>query len=87
MQGQPLEIGRIYFNLAFEDDDMRLPVIYSCEYLGITGGNVGVHTFRLLGTGDSLELNDGQLDLIVGLDELTTLLRKWAQQNPNISAQ
>ena len=84
-QQHPLEIGHIYFALAYEGDGMRYPVVHSYEYLGTSDEATEVHLFRFLGSGDSLELTEGQLDLIVRWDELTKMLQKWATDNPALS--
>lgn len=85
-QRDSLEIGRIYFDLAFEDDDMRYPVIHAYEFLGTSKNEPPTYTFRFIGTDDYLDLTERNLDLIVGVDELTSLLRRWAEENPTLSS-
>jgi hypothetical protein len=82
-----LDIGRIYFGLAYEDDDLKYPIVHSYEYLGLSGGSSDVHSFRFLGTGDLLELTDGQLDLIFGVDGLKEALKAWARENPALAGE
>lgn len=81
-----MDIGRIYFGLAYADDDLKYPIVHSYEYLGLSGESSDIHTFRFLGTGDLLELTDGQLDLISGVDELKEALAVWARENPELAA-
>jgi hypothetical protein len=82
---EELKIGRIYFGIAYEDDALKYPIIHSYEYLGLSDEQPEVHAFRFLGSGDSLELTDGQLDLIFGPNELMRSLQRWARENPTLS--
>lgn len=79
-----LKVGCIYCGLAYEDDDLRYPIVNTYEYLGTAGGK-GMHEFRFLGSGDFLELADDQLNLISGIAELSELLRGWARENPTLA--
>ncbi len=80
--GEKMNIGQIYFGLAYEDDDQKYPIVHSYEYLGLSRERSDVHSFRFLGTGDFLELTDEQLDLISGVDGLKEVLEVWARKNP-----
>jgi hypothetical protein len=81
-----LEIGRIYFGVGYEDDGLRYPIVHSYEYVGVSSSRPGIHLFRFVGTGNSLELADSQLDLISTVDGLTRILREWAARNPTLAA-
>lgn len=82
---QVLEIGRIYFGVAYEDDQRRYPIIHSYEYQGVSNDDPGIHVFRFLGTGDSLELTESNLDLIVSVGKLELMLHEWASDHPALS--
>ena len=80
-----MDIGRIYFGLAYADDNLKYPIVNSYEYLGLSGDDPDVHIFRFLGTGDLLELTDRQLDLISGVDEIKEALSVWARENSELA--
>ena len=87
MQVSDLEIGRIYFNFGFEDDNMSYPIINSYEYMGVSDEQVeAMHIFRIIGAeGDTLELDEKHLNVIMGLIELGNELQEWARDNPRLS--
>lgn len=79
-----LNLGRIYFGLAYEDDGLRYPIVQTYEYLGRSGDPSELHIFRLLGSGDTLELGEGQLDLVLNTNGLTRMLLRWEKENPSL---
>jgi len=83
MRGSDLETGEIYFVLVYEDSDLTRAMIESYEYLGMDldgtpkEGEDLRYFFRLLGTDDTVVLNERQLEQVWNLPaligELTTL--------------
>ena len=80
-----LEIGKLYFGVSYEDEEMAYPIIQSYEYLGLDGENADLHLFRILGSGDELEVGESNLDLILSLSALNKLLVRWADKNPSLA--
>lgn len=89
MQPSELEVGRVYFGLAYEDDELTRPIVHSYEYLGtdINGAPKTTegtrYCFRFLGSQDSFEVTQQQLDLILDLSGLVNALTEWRDGNPN----
>lgn len=77
-----LLVGRIYFQIYYEDEDLRYPFVHSYEYCGRT--ERGKFEFRHVGTGDYYMLDEASLESVEGMDQFVTSLKEWAQQNPDL---
>jgi hypothetical protein len=81
--GMSLRAGGIYFCLAYEDNEQLRPIIHSLQYIGtegdaLTGGEGDLrYVFRCVGSEDSMEFLEGQLDLVSDLPSLVTALQEW----------
>lgn len=81
--GNDLREGGIYFCLAYEDSEHLCPIIHSLQYIGTEGdvsnggGGELRYVFRCLGSDDSMEFLEGQLDLVSDLPSLITDLHEW----------
>ena len=85
VQPSRLAIGRVYFSLAYEDDDLIRPIVHSYEYLGVgidessrtPEGNL--YVFRFIGSDDRLDLKEHQLNhVILDVPGLAEKLKQWA---------
>ncbi|HEX8988223.1 MAG TPA: hypothetical protein VF816_09685 [Rhodocyclaceae bacterium] len=85
MERENLIPGRIYFGVAFGDDELTIPIIHSYEFLGMSEDSSAAFRFRFIGTDDLLELTERQLDIVIGLDELIATLRGLGKANPSIA--
>lgn len=85
-QPEELIVGRIYFDIAYEDDDLRYPIVHSYEYCGLSEKRNGFHQFRCLGSDDSLWVKYEDLEFIADVGEIVASLKEWAQRNPNLAS-
>lgn len=85
MKQSALEVGRIYFGITYEDDDLTYPIVHSYEYLGLSKRRPTVHEFRCLGSNDSYLVTDDELEFISSTNEIVLLLQEWAIRNPRLS--
>ena len=81
-----LEIGRIYFGLAYEDDDLKYPIVHSYEYLGLSEKHPDTHKFRNLGSNDHDLVKDEELEFILDTEDVAKMLQEWARKNPKLSS-
>ena len=85
MQPTDLEVGRVYFGLAYEDDDCTRPIVHTYEYLGVhadgTLADGKEYLFRFVGSEDSLQLKEQQIGyLILDVPGIAEELKNWARE-------
>ncbi|QNT25385.1 hypothetical protein C2I38_25345 [Ralstonia solanacearum] len=85
-QPEDLIVGRIYFDIYFEDPDLRYPMIHSYEYSGVSDYRAGSYEFRILGSDEILLIKEEELEDIVDVEGLAVQLKEWARQNPDLSS-
>lgn len=81
-QPHELIVGRIYFQIYYEDEYLRHPFVHTYEYCGPT--EQGDYEFRHIGTGDFYLLEEGDLESVERLEEFVTSLKEWGRQNPDL---
>jgi hypothetical protein len=81
MKAQDLKDRGIYFGLSYEDENGALPILRSYQYV-FAGSQSGSFCFRVVGSDDTLELTERQLDLVLTLQELMNELKHWEAGNP-----
>ncbi len=86
MKPSQLKIGRVYFGLAYEDDDFTRPIVNSYEYLGVDIDEAlktpegKQYFFRFIGSDERLQLKEHQLPhLILDVLGLAEELKRWAE--------
>jgi hypothetical protein len=95
MESTALVIGAVYFCVVYEDDAYVRPLIKSYEYIGpniydaLNTSQSEMYFFRFLGSDNTLELTERQLDIILDLPELIEVLKSWKHRtqstNPPIA--
>ena len=83
---EELIVGRIYFEVFYEDEDLRYPMVHSYEYSGVSEYRPGSYEFRILGSNDLILKKEDELESIEDVDELVVLLKQWARQNPDLAS-
>lgn len=82
-----LEVGKIYFGVVYEDDELTYPIINSYEYLGLSNRRPGAHNFRCLGSKDSYVVGEDEVgDFILTTEGVATTLQEWAERNPMLAS-
>ena len=81
MQTRTLKKGSVYFGLSFENDNSSRLMVNSYEYIGlnIEKSDRDRYFFRLLGSEDTIEMTERQLDLVLDLDDLVEQLKQWRE--------
>ena len=83
MRRAELRVGTIYFGVAYEDDAFTRPILHTYEYLGESKDSKDApFIFRFVGSGDSIELTEHQLNLILDAAGLIELLARFRDGKP-----
>lgn len=85
IQASKLEIGRVYFGLSYEDDDLTRPMVNTYEYLGVNIDGPAKtpddtqYFFRFVGAEDLLQIREQQIPHVI-MDVLGVIekLKQWA---------
>lgn len=77
-----LIVGRVYFDIYYEDENLRYPFIHSYEYCGRS--ERGDYEFRQIGTGDYCRFGEESVKSMERVDELWASLSKWGRENPDL---
>lgn len=83
---EDLVVGRIYFEIYYEDRDLRYPMIHSYEYCGLSADSPESYEFRILGSDGILLMEERGLESIADADGLAVLLKEWARRNPDLAS-
>lgn len=75
----------MYFEIDYEDRDLRYPLIHSYEYHGLSADCAGSYEFRILRADGLLLIEETGLESMADADELAVLLKEWARRNPGLA--
>ena len=81
-----LIVGRVYFEILYEDENLRYPMIHAYEYKGTSNFGAEQHEFRIIGTNDLLTKSEEELESIENSSELFASLNEWITRNPNLTS-
>src|SRR5579864_6745017 len=69
MKPAKLKVGRVYFGLAYENDNRAHPIVHTYEFLGVetaaTLAGEKQYVFRFVGSKDSLQVTERQIEHVI----------------------